>query len=258
MYALVTGASKGIGKAIAAELAQRKYPLLLIARSEDLLGQIAADFVQRFGVQVHTLAIDLAAPNAPQRVLDWCTEQGYAVSILVNNAGYGLSGPFDGNTVASNTDMLQLNATALVQLCQLFLPMLKAQPKGYILNIASSTAYQPIPLMSLYAATKVLVLYFSRGLRHELRKTNVSVTVVSPGATATDFNDRANIGAAARKAGEKVSMTPEAVARIAVQGMFAGRIEVIPGFINQLGKFFAWLLPNRIVESAAAGIYEDK
>lgn len=258
MYALITGASKGIGKAIATELAHRKHHLILVARSEALLQSLAAELSQRYGVQVKYIALDLAAQDAAKQVFDWCQSNDYQVNILVNNAGYGLSGLFDNNTTEANTDMMQLNMTALVQLCQSFLPMLKNQPKGYILNIASSTAYQPLPLMSLYAATKVFVLYFSRGIRYELRKTNVSVTAVSPGATITEFNDRANIGEAARRYGEKVAMTPESVATIALNAMFAGKIEVIPGFINQLGKFFAWLLPNRLVESTAAGIYEKK
>ncbi|MFN8354643.1 MAG: SDR family oxidoreductase [Spirosomataceae bacterium] len=257
-FALITGASKGIGKAIAEELAKHNYSVLLVARSESLLRQLAQDISTSYGVTADYLALNLSDHDAAQQVKNWCDQKGYTVTVLVNNAGYGLSGEFDANSLDANNDMMRLNMLTLANLCQVFLPMLKQQPKAYILNIASSTAYQALPLMSVYAATKVFVLNFSRALRYELRKSSVSVTVVSPGATATDFNDRANIGQKARKAAEKVSMTPQSVAKIAVEALFAGQTEVVPGLVNKVGKFFAWLLPASLVEGVASGIYEDK
>jgi uncharacterized protein len=256
-YALITGASRGIGQAIATQLAQRKLNLLLIARSGDALEQIGNELAAQYGVQVRWLAIDLADPAAPQQVFDWCQTNNYPVSVLVNNAGYGLSGSFEQYSVADNLAMMQVNMTALVALTQLFLPQLRQQPRTYILNIASSTAYQALPGMSLYAATKVFVLNFSRGLHHELAGTSVSVTSVSPGATDTGFNDRAQIGAKAREAAKKVVMTPEAVARQAVAAMYTGKAEVITGAVNKLGAFAAWLLPKSLVEKTAYKIYKE-
>jgi short-subunit dehydrogenase len=145
---------------------------------------------------------------------------------------------------------------ALVELCYKFYPILVGKGQTYILNIASSTAYQAIPLMSLYAATKVFVLNFSRGLHHEWKERGISVTAVSPGATSTSFNDRSNLPDKARKAAEKVTMTPEDVAKIALVGMFAKKPEVITGFINKLGAFLAWLAPKNLSEKIAKGIYE--
>lgn len=255
-YALITGASRGIGKAIATELASRQYNLILVARSGPTLQTIATQLAQQHGVTVQTMALDLATPNAPQQVFDWCQNNGYVVSMLVNNAGYGLSGQFEQYSLAENMAMMQVNMTTLVSLTQLFLPQLREQKRAYILNIASSTAYQALPGMSLYAATKVFVLNFSRGLHHELAGSSVSVTCISPGATDTGFNDRAQINQKAREAAKKITMTPEAVAKQSLAGMFAGKAEVITGAINKVGAFAAWLLPKSFIEKTAYKIYK--
>jgi len=254
--ALITGASKGIGKAIAIELAKHKFDLILVARSEKLLASVSKEIVSQFNVKVDFLALDLSEKDAANKLYEWCLEKNYQVSMLVNNAGYGLSGKFENYSAEDNYNMMQLNMITLVQLCQTFLPMLKKQPRAYILNIASSTAYQAIPNLSLYSATKAFVLRFSRGLKHELSKTNVTVTVVSPGSTDTEFVERAQINEKALKAAKNVNMTPEAVAKIAVEGTLAGKTEVITGLINKLGALMAWLLPAAIVEKTAGGIYE--
>jgi short-subunit dehydrogenase len=141
-------------------------------------------------------------------------------------------------------------------MCQKCYPYLCGKGQSYVLNIGSSSAYQAMPNMSLYAATKVFVLNFSRGLSHEWKSKGISVTVVSPGATTTNFNDRANLPAKARKAAEKITMTPEAVAKLAVDGMFNLKIEVITGAINKLGAFLAWIAPKALSEKVAKGIYE--
>lgn len=254
-YALITGASKGIGKAIAEELASKKIDLLLVARSANLLQEIAARLSGRFGINTDFLAIDLSDPAAPVKIHNWVTGKGYEVNILVNNAGYGLSGPFEHYSTQEHRDMMQVNMNVPVELSSLLIPELKRHPKSYILNIASAAAYQAVPGLMVYAATKSFLLSFSRGLAFELAKTNVSVTVVSPGGTDTDFANRAKVGSKAVKAGEKLNMTPEAVAKLAVKAMFARKTEIIAGFINQLGTFFAWLLPKKLVETSAAGIY---
>src|SRR5262249_38251888 len=147
---------------------------------------------------------------------DWVTRENADVNILVNNAGYGLSGSFEKYSAGEYAEMMHVNVISLVKITSLLLPLLKRQPKSYILNIASSAAYQAVPYLSVYAATKSFVVSFSRGLRYELNRTNVSVTCVSPGGTNTDFGIRANIGKKAIKAGEKFNMAPEQVALVAV------------------------------------------
>lgn len=255
-YALVTGASKGIGKAIAFRLAAKGYNLALVARSEDLLQQVKAEIEAKHKISVAYLALDLSAPTGAQEVFQWASQNNFDTTVLVNNAGYGLSGAFESYPLEQHVNMLQVNCTALVQLTYLFLPQLKKQPQAYIMNIASSAAYQAVPFLSLYAGSKALVLYFSRGLRHELRKTSVSVTCISPGATDTEFNSRAKVGPKAMKAAEKVIMTPEQVGKVAVDSLFQKKAEVIVGVVNKLGSFLSWLLPKKIVETTTANLYE--
>jgi len=255
-YALITGASKGIGRAIAEELARRGFNVLLVARSGDLLVQAAGEIVSRYKVTADWLALDLSTADAPQQVYEWCKVKGYGVKVLVNNAGYGLSGSFDKYNAAQLLNMMHLNMDTLVGMTHLFLPELRRQSRGYILNVASSAAYQAVPRLSLYAATKAFVLFFSRGLHQELRGSTVSVTAISPGATDTDFPNRAQLGEKGMKAAEKFNMSPEVVASLAVKAMLAGKAEVIAGVVNKVGVFMAWLLPKGVVERTAMKIYE--
>ncbi len=255
-FALVTGASKGIGRSIALELASRKTDLLLVARNEELLRSLCETIQKDHNVLCHYLALDLSAPHAPEQVYNWCRTNGYEVSILVNNAGYGLSGAFEKYSLGDHLNMMQLNMNVVVEMTYHFLPGLKKQQKAYIMNIASSAAYQAVPYLSAYAATKSFVLQFSRGLHLELKGTPVSVTCVSPGATDTSFVDRANIGAKGLELAGKFNMQPAEVARIAVNAMFKGKTEVITGFLNKIGAALAWLLPKKTIEKASAKIYQ--
>ena len=257
VYALITGASKGIGKAMASNLAARKINLLLIARSEDLLDELSIELSKKYGVEVKYFCIDLANENAAETIFDWVIHNKVAVSILINNAGYGLSGSFEKYTANAHAEMMKVNMISLVKLTSLFLPMLKQQEKSYILNIASAAAYQAVPYLSAYAASKSFVVSFSRGLHYELRKTNVSVTCVSPGGTDTDFAIRAVISKKAMKAGKKLNMTPEKVAAMAVNCMFLRKREAITGFVNKLGAALVWLTPKRLSEKVAASLYAD-
>ncbi len=256
-YALVTGASQGIGRALAGQLALRGHNLILVARNEQALAQASHEITTTYPeVKAIPFVLDLSEAQAPQQLFDWCTANGYTVDILVNNAGYGLSGPFEQHALAEHENMMALNMQTVVRLCYRFLPMLKQQPRSYILNVASTAAYQATPFLGLYSATKSFVLLFSRALHRELKGSAVSVTCVCPGATDTAFVDRAQVGDKARKLARKVHMTPAKVARMAVAGMFARKPEVVTGAINKLGVFIAWLLPKSTVENSAAKIYQ--
>jgi short-subunit dehydrogenase len=254
-FALITGGSKGIGKCIATELATRKYPVLLVARDEKSLQEHTTTLSNTYGIEAHYLALDLGQAGATHVLMDWIHSNNYNIGILVNNAGYGLSGPFSKYNAEAHIEMMRVNMEVPVALTSALLPMLTINAPSYILNIASSAAYQAVPGLSAYAASKSFVLSFSRGLRHELKNTGVSVTAVSPGATDTNFASRADVGPKALKTAEKVNMTPEAVAKIAVTALFDKKPEVITGFINKLGAFFVWLLPKKLAESIAAGLY---
>jgi hypothetical protein len=255
-FALITGASKGIGEAIARSLASRGYDLLLVARSEDLLKAVSAEISTGSNINCHYLAIDLSGDQAAAVLYEWCKSNHFPVSILVNNAGYGLSGPFEKYSVEAYAEMLHLNIITLVKLTRFFLPDLKKQPVSYILNIGSSAAYQAVPFLSAYAASKSFVLSFSRGLQQELKGTPVSVTCVCPGPTDTNFVNRANVGEKGQKAAARFNMSPETVAHIAVNSLFSRKAEVITGGMNKLSAFFAWLLPKSIVEGIAKKLYD--
>ena len=255
-YALVTGASKGIGKEIAMELADRGYELLLVARNSYELQQVKEEIQKKYAVSVDYLVVDLSEQSSVERLFNWVLEKQIDLRILVNNAGYGLVGEFESYTHDEHQKMMHVNMNALVEACYRFFPMLSGKGQAYVLNIASSSAYQAIPLMSLYAASKAFVLHFSRGLFHEWKEKGISVTAVSPGATTSSFNDRANLPDKARNAAKKITMTAESVAKMAVNGMFTKKPEVITGFINQLGAFLAWIAPKSISEKVAKGIYE--
>jgi short-subunit dehydrogenase len=260
MYALITGASKGIGKAMATELAKRNHNLLLVARSGDLLKQIAEELSQQYQIKVHYLAIDLSTSTACEEIKKWCETNQYHLNILINNAGYGLWGWFEKLSLQEQRNMMQLNMNVLVDLTYTLLPLLRntaqnSGKKSYIMNVSSTTAYQAVPTMSVYAASKAFVLSFTRGLRFELQDSPISVTCLSPGATDTEFSNRAKMVDSLKATAEKVNMTPESVAIIALNGMFNGSAEVIPGFINAFSAKMTSFTPKSLVEKIAGGIY---
>ncbi|TVT40384.1 SDR family oxidoreductase [Hymenobacter setariae] len=255
--ALITGASRGIGRELALGLAQRGYDLLLVARSENQLQALAQEVQATHQRQAHILALDLTEPTAASQVASWTSEHAPGgLAVLVNNAGYGLWGRFEQLKLEEQLNMLQLNLTLPVQLTYALLPYLRQASRAYILNVASTAAYQAVPSLTVYAASKAFVLSFSRGLRYELKDTSVSVTCLSPGATTTDFTSRAGMGAELQAVANKVSMTPNAVATAGLQALFAGEAEFIPGVLNKVSAGLTGVVPKGIVEKIAAGIYE--
>jgi short-subunit dehydrogenase len=256
-FALITGASGGIGLSLAQELAERKFDLLLVARSEDKLAEAKKNLEAQYPIKVEYLSTDLSKPGSAAVVVDWISKNSFDVSILINNAGYGIWGTVDKTPVAQLANMMQLNMVTIVELCHTLLPELKKHPQAYILNVASTAAYQAVPTLSTYAATKAFVVLFTRGLRKELKDSSVSVTCLSPGATSTNFIDRAGMESLKERA-EKFSMGAPEVAKIAIRGMFRKRAEVIPGLVNWLSVQFTYLLPKPMIENIAAGLYKTK
>ena len=256
-YAVITGASGGIGQSVALELAQKGYSLILIARNEKALQELAAKTQKISGKNSHYLVADLSLPDSAKKVFEFSLSHTRDISILVNNAGYGLWGPFDTLTLEEQLNMMQLNMNCMVQLCHLFFPMMKQQSRSYILNVASTAAYQAVPQMSVYAASKSFVVFFSRGLRYEMRKTPVSVTVVSPGPTSTGFMNRAGMKEDwLVERSERFSMTADQVAKLAVKAMFKRKAEIVPGFLNALAAVLTSFAPKILAEKIAAGLYE--
>lgn len=254
-YALITGASKGIGKAMATELAKSGYHLLLIARSESALDALATQLKTQFQVKVTYLALDLSETDSSRVAANWCRQETSQLSVLINNAGFGLWGDFADLELAEQMNMMRLNIDAVLSLTHQLLPILKHQKQSYILNVASTAAYQAVPTLAIYAASKAFVLAYSRALRYELKDSSVSVSCTCPGPTDTGFASRAGLDALAELA-EKFNMAPEKVAQLSLAGMFRKKAEIIPGFLNKLSVFGVWLLPKALITRITAGLYK--
>ncbi len=244
--ALITGASGGIGLELAKLFARDGYNLVLVARSEQKLKQLAADLEHRHGVSVQVLAKDLSTPQSPAEIHAELQAQSITVNVLVNNAGYGTSGPFIETDLTTELQELQLNVVTLTHLTKLFAREMVRQRQGRILNVASTAAFQPGPLMAVYYATKAYVLSFSEALATELRGTGVTVTTLCPGATETGFAERAKIKSSTLFQSSRV-MSAEAVARIGYVGLMAGKTLVIPGFLNKALAFSVRFAPRALV-----------
>ncbi|MEZ2441029.1 SDR family NAD(P)-dependent oxidoreductase [Chitinophaga sp. RCC_12] len=257
-YALITGAAKGIGKAIAAQLAERNYHLLLVDIDEKSLAATAETLAAQYHVNVHTLHQDLSAPDALSNVTGWSSTWHHSLTVVVNNAGYGINGPFEQLTLQEQFNIIDVNIRAQVGLSYAYIPVLRQFSKAYLLNLASTTAYQTVPYLNIYASSKAFALSFTRGLRYELRHSPISVSALSPGSTDTDFVNRARMGDYTRNVANRFNMTPEKVAKIAIDGLFKGKAEIIPGFTNKLNAWLPKFFPKLFVEKIAAGIYEPK
>ena len=256
-FALITGASKGIGKAFAQNLAARKYDLLLVARSEDELKKVCDEIREKYSVDCRYLACDLSKPDAAKKIESWISENQYNVSVLINNAGFGLWGAFHEHSLEEQNEIIAVNISALISITHRLIPYLRKQPKAYILNVGSSSAYQAMPTFSVYAASKSFVVSFTRALHHELKGTNISVSCLTPGSVKTNFVNRARMPHM-QEIADKVSDEPDAVAKAGLRAMFAGKIESIPGFLNYTGVFMNRLIPKAVAEKFVAKMYMKK
>jgi short-subunit dehydrogenase len=228
--ALITGASSGIGKALAYPFAQDGYQLVLAARGVAKM-QVLADALQKqFKISVTVIEADLETDDGAAKLHADIKARGITLSALVNNAGYGAYGEFKDSALATELAMMQLNMNTVVVLSKLFMPDLLAT-RGKILNTASTAAYQPCPHMAVYGATKSFVLSFSEAIASELEDTGVTVTALCPGPTASGFQDMADMGDSALVKGKKLP-TAEEVAVLGYRAMQRGQRVYIPGFMN--------------------------
>ncbi|OLU26153.1 SDR family oxidoreductase [Pseudomonas sp. PA27(2017)] len=252
-YALVTGASSGIGLALAEALARRGRNLILVARKRDALESIAYELTQRFSVDVLFRVCDLSEPLQLSGLLHELEQNGQVIELLVNNAGLGSGGAFVAQDWRREQQLLELNVLALARLCHAIGTVMAARGHGQILNVASVAAFQPGPWMSSYYASKAYVLHFSEGLREELRHHGVKVSVLCPGPTRSAFFRNAHLDATALERG-KLMLSAEEVALIAVRGLERNRAIIVPGWRNRLLTMAPRLFPRWLVRRVAARI----
>ncbi|HVO44001.1 MAG TPA: SDR family oxidoreductase [Aggregatilineales bacterium] len=243
--ALITGASGGIGLEFARVFAEKGYDLILIARREGALRDLGGELQKKFGTQTAIIAMDLAVPGAAKAAFAEVESRNLTVDVLVNNAGFATYGYFTDIDLDKQSQLLQLNIVTLTELTRLFLTGMKARGSGRVLNVASTAAFMSGPLMAVYYASKAYVLSFSEAIAKELEGTGVSVSVLCPGATESDFQARAAMQDS--KLVQNGLMKANTVARIGYDGLMASKRVIIPGFMNRLVVLLPRLIPRQMV-----------
>jgi len=248
--ALITGASSGIGLELARVFAREGYRLVLVARNQKRLEEIAQELRP---AEAQAIAMDLSLPGSAEEIHGKVPK----VDVLVNNAGFGVFGKFVEKGLAEELNMMQLNMTALVTLTRLYLPAMISAGNGKIMNVASTAAFQPGPLMAIYFATKAFVLSFSEAIANELEGTGVIVSALCPGPTASDFQERAKMQNSGLVKGRKM-MDARTVAEAGYRGLMAGKTVVIPGLGNKLLTQSLRLSPRGVVTKMVRRMQEER
>jgi short-subunit dehydrogenase len=251
--ALITGASSGIGEAFARRLAAKGKNLILVARHEARLEEMAEDLCTQHGVGVQVLVRDLARPGAASSLFADTERQGLAVDLLVNNAGFARVGEFAELPFEDQAGMVQLNVNTLLELSRLYLPAMRSRRRGGIINVSSNSAFQPVPYMAVYAATKAFVLHFSEALAEEVRGDGIRVMALCPGATATPFWSKAGVW---QSHADRMA-APDQVVRAGLSAWERGKSSFVPGILNKVVAFVAVHLgPRRLVARAAGWVLD--
>jgi len=245
-YALVTGASSGIGWHISELLAEKGYPVIAVSNRPLQLDDLKKNLEQKYGIQVVTINSDLSKENSAQEILDYCENHNLTIEVLVNDAGTLIFGEAVNVDLERTKSIINLQVTSPALLCRLFAGEMIKRGIGYILNVSSVSSVMPYPTISLYGPTKAFLRYYTRALRTELKQYGILVTCLIPGATLTElydpgrFNTRLN-----RKLG--IVQKPWNVANTGVRALFRNRPESIPGFINKIIVFLLPLIPSFVV-----------
>ena len=254
-YALITGASKGIGLELAKLFAKDGYSLVMVARSNDLLEKLKEEFTKEYGVDVVCIAKDLSNPSSAKEVYDETGKLGLRIDYLVNNAGFGDYGPFLDCNIERHNNMIQLNITTLINLCYYYGRDMRINHFGKIINIGSIASFFSGPLMSTYYATKAFVLSFSK----ELKDDGVTVTVICPGTTATNFFDVANASSDKTNLLKKMHpASPVAVAKYGYQKAMKNKVIAIYGAKNRTAIFFNRFISRRLSRSIVYKIQSER
>ena len=253
-WSLVTGASAGIGLAIAEQLAAARTNLVITARRKERLDALAKRLKAERQIAVEVIPADLGDPAAPGQIRHFTESKGIEIELLVNNAGFGAYGEFYKADLARQVEMVQVNCSAVVQLTHLYLGGMVARRHGDILIVASVAGFQAVPYVSTYAATKAFDLHFAEGIAAEVRKHGVNVCALCPGSTTTEFREVAGQPESTFRGAE----TAEKVARTGLQAVAEGKSSVISGFKNRMSVAGQRLAPRGLVTNVAARMFEPK
>lgn len=256
-YALVTGASQGLGRAIALQLAERGYGIIAVARTRSKLDEVIQKCGSMNGGRTLVIESDLTAEHAATKLVDQVMTSALKLDILVNNAGEAIWGRFAEKPLEDHLRMMRLNINVPIELTHLLLPLLRRSESAYILNIGSMAAYNAMATLGTYSGSKSFILRWSRSLRMELEGSGIKVCCACPGSVITGFTERAGMQALDDLA-KRFGHPPEPVAKAALNALFAGKAEVIPGLMNRITVFVMGLLPEGLVERIASGIYLKK
>jgi len=254
--ALITGASSGIGLELARLFAADGYRLVVVARNRAALRAVADELQSRFGVEVRVVPKDLSHPSAPVELYQELQEAGIAVDVLVNNAGFGGSGPFVQTDWNTEAEMIQVNIVAVAHLSKLFLPQIVTR-RGKLLNVASVAGFLPGPYTAIYYASKAFVLHFTEALAEELSGTGTTVTCLCPGPVETNFQKRAHTGGSSR-ANARLGMDVREVARLGYEGMKKGKRVAVPGWKSRMLTNLLRLVPRDTVTKMVGRMYAAK
>lgn len=253
-WALVTGASAGIGRALAEQLAAGGANLVLTARRRDRLEELASKLRAAHSIKTEVHATDLGQPNAPAEIRAFTQSKGLEIELLINNAGFGAYGPLHESDLARQLEMIQVNCSAVVHLTRFYLPEMVARGHGEILIVASVAAFQAVPYISTYAATKAFDLLFAEGVAEEVRRYGVHVCALCPGSTTTEFREVAGQPERTFRGAE----TAEKVARVGLRALAEGKSSVISGLKNKLSVEGQRLAPRSLVTRVAAGMFDPR
>ncbi len=249
--ALITGASYGIGAAFARELAGRQTNLILVARSADKLQELATELENKYQIKVEVIVQDLSEPGAGTKVFEIVTQKELTVDVLINNAGFGDYGNFADRDLQRQLDMVQLNIKVLVELTHLFLRQMRERRSGSIINVSSISAFQPIPYMSVYAASKAFILSFTEALWAENQNTGVRIQALCPGPTESNFFENANFPQSVAATSSQNYASSEAVVRDSLDALDENQSTVVTGgFINQVIVNLPRFFPRNVIVNA--------
>ncbi len=257
IYAVVTGASSGIGKSICFELAKRGYNLIIISKNEALLNTAKQDINALYpNTDVKALATDLAIVENAHKIADECITLNVDINMLVNCAGYAVWTKFGEGDLSDQLAVVNLNVHTPLILSHKLLPILKKQPKSYILNVSSTTIFQTTPFLTTYSSSKTFIKYFTDCLRMELKDENIVISCLIPGSTKTNFGERADLSNALKQKAEQVEMTANEVAKIAIDSVFKGKKVIVPGFLNKAHHIMTKILPASLAAKMTYSIYK--